>query len=64
MKVSTRSVLMGKAQVSACLRCAEKLGLGPKAEAPGIKMAKATTDRDPKIYPICDPWYGEAGPTI
>ena len=24
-------------------------------------MAKATTVRDPKIYPICDPWYGESG---
>lgn len=41
MKVSTRSVLMGKAQVSACLRCVEKLGLGPKAEAPGIKMSNS-----------------------
>ncbi len=39
MKVSTRSVLMGKAQVNACLRCVEKLGLAPKAVAPGIKMS-------------------------
>lgn len=44
MKVSTRSVLMGKAQVCACLRCVEKLGLGPKAEAPGIKMSNSRTN--------------------
>ena len=43
MKVSTRSVLMGKAQVNACLRCVEKLGLAPKAVAPGIKMSNSRT---------------------
>jgi len=41
MKVGTRSVLMGKAQVNACLRCVEKLGLGPKEVAPGIKMSNS-----------------------
>lgn len=41
MKVSTRSVLMGKAQVNACLRCVEKLGLAPKSVAPGIKMSNS-----------------------
>tara|TARA_B100001115_G_scaffold104468_1_gene77056 strand:+ start:3504 stop:4055 length:552 start_codon:yes stop_codon:yes gene_type:complete len=41
MKISTRSVLMGKANVSACQRCIEKLGLAPKQDAPGIRMAKS-----------------------
>ena len=34
MKVGTRSVLMGRANVHACLRCVEKLGLTPKQVAP------------------------------
>ena len=38
MKVGTRSVLMGKAQVNACVRCVEKLGLGSKETAQGEKM--------------------------
>ena len=41
MKVGTRSVLMGKAQVNACTRCVEKLGLAPKAVAPGLKMSNS-----------------------
>ena len=40
MKVGTRSVLMGKANVHACMRCVEKLGLAPKQVAPGIKFLK------------------------
>ncbi len=39
MKVGTRSVLMGKAQVNACVRCVDKLGLGPKDSAQIEKMS-------------------------
>ena len=45
MKVGTRSVLMGKANVHACLRCVEKLGLLPKAVAPGINMASRRSSK-------------------
>lgn len=50
MKVGTRSVLMGKAQVNACMRCVEKLGLAPKAVAPGLKMpsSRVNTRFNPK----------------
>ncbi len=44
MKVSTKSVMMGKANVNACLRCVEKLGLNPKQVAPGIKMSQNRTN--------------------
>lgn len=36
MKVATRSVLMGRAEVQACKRCTEKLGLQEKVIAPGL----------------------------
>ncbi len=39
MKVSTRSVMMGRAEVQACKRCTEKLGLDDKKVAPGLKQA-------------------------
>ena len=42
MKVGTKPVLMGKAQVHACSRCVEKLGLAPKQVAPGIKLSNNT----------------------
>ena len=45
MKVGTRSVLMGKANVHACLRCVEKLGLAPKQVAPGIKLSETRPNR-------------------
>lgn len=44
MKVSTKSVLMGKANVNACIRCVEKLGLNPKQTAPGIRMSQNRTN--------------------
>ena len=40
MKVSTKSVLMGKANVNACIRCVEKLGLTPKQTAPALECHK------------------------
>ena len=40
MKVSTRPVLMGKAQVQACKRCTEKMGLDEKKVAPGLSQAR------------------------
>jgi len=43
MKVGTKPIMMGKAQVHACMRCVEKLGLAPKEEAPGIKMSRTRT---------------------
>ena len=42
MKVSTRSVLMGKADVQACKRCTEKMGLDEKKVAPGLSKARNT----------------------
>lgn len=42
MKVSTRSVLMGKADVQACKRCSEKMGLDEKKVAPGLSKARNT----------------------
>lgn len=44
MKVSTRTVMMGKANVHACLRCVDKLGLGPKEVAPGLKMSHSRSN--------------------
>ncbi len=45
MKVSTRSVIMGRAEVQACKRCTEKLGLEEKKTAPGLAQlnSKATS---------------------
>ena len=39
MNVTIRPVLMGKANVLACARCIDKLGLAPKQVAPGLKMS-------------------------
>ena len=41
MKVSTRTVTMGKAQVQACKRCSDKMGLEPKKVAPGLSQARS-----------------------
>ena len=35
MKVGTRTVIMGKAEVQACKRCSDKMGLAEKKIAPG-----------------------------
>jgi len=43
IKVGVRQVTMGKAVVSACSRCVDKLGLAPKQVAPGIKIANNPT---------------------
>lgn len=47
MKVGTRTVIMGKAEVQACKRCTDKMGLAEKKVAPGLaKMqnnSKATS---------------------
>ena len=40
MKVSTKQVQMGKADVHACMRCMEKLGLATKEVAPGLKLSQ------------------------
>lgn len=40
MKVGVKQVPMGKTVVSACSRCYEKMGLGPKEVAPGLKIAQ------------------------
>ena len=44
IKVSVRQVTMGKAVVSACSRCIDKLGLAPKQVAPGVKIANSPTN--------------------
>ena len=36
MKVGTRAVTMGRAEVQACKRCTEKMGLAEKKVAPGL----------------------------
>ena len=36
MKVGTRSVIMGRAEVQACKRCTDKMGLEEKKVAPGL----------------------------
>lgn len=43
MKVGTRQVKMGKAMVSGCARCVEKMGLAPKQVAPGLAKAQTST---------------------
>ena len=43
MKVGTITVMMGKAQVQACKRCSDKMGLEPKKVAPGLSKARAGT---------------------
>jgi len=44
MKVGTRSVTMGRAQVDACKRCVEKMGLVEKKVAPGLQKARSGTN--------------------
>ena len=39
MKVGTRAVIMGRAEVQACKRCTEKMGLAEKKVAPGLAKA-------------------------
>ena len=41
MKVSVRHVQMGKAEVTACARCYDKMNLGPKETAPGLARAQS-----------------------
>ena len=48
MKVTVRQVLMGRAHVSACIRCTEKLGLEPTKTAPGLKIAGSRNNFAPK----------------
>lgn len=43
MKVSTRPVIMGRAEVQACKRCTDKMGLAEKKVAPGLAKAHSTT---------------------
>ena len=43
MKVGCKSVTMGRAQVQACIRCIDKMGLEPKTVAPGLAQAKGGT---------------------
>ena len=43
MKVGTRAVIMGRAEVQACKRCTEKMGLAEKKVAPGLAKARSTT---------------------
>jgi len=45
MKVGVRQVPMGKAIVSACSRCTEKMNLGPKETAPGLARAQVMNAR-------------------
>ena len=45
MKVGVRQVPMGKAIVSACSRCTEKMNLGPKETAPGLARAQVINAR-------------------
>lgn len=42
MKVGTRAVIMGRAEVQACKRCTEKMGLAEKKVAPGLAKARST----------------------
>ena len=42
MKVGTRSVIMGKAEVQACKRCSDKMGLTEKKVAPGLAKMRRT----------------------
>ena len=41
MKVGTRSVIMGRAEVQACKRCTEKMGLEEKKVAPGLSKLRS-----------------------
>ena len=43
MKVGTRAVIMGRAEVQACKKCTEKMGLAEKKVAPGLAKALSTT---------------------
>jgi len=44
MKVSTKPVIMGRAEVQACKRCSEKMGLDEKKVAPGLAKMRTTTN--------------------
>ncbi len=41
MKVGVKQIPLGKAIVSACSKCVEKMGLAPKETAPGLKIAQS-----------------------
>ena len=43
MKVGTRTVIMGRAEVQACKKCTEKMGLAEKKVAPGLAKALSAT---------------------
>ena len=43
MKVGTRAVIMGRAEVQACKRCTEKMGLAEKKVAPGLSKARSNS---------------------
>ena len=43
MKVGTRAVTMGRAEVQACKRCTEKMGLAEKKVAPGLAKVRSST---------------------
>ena len=43
MKVGTRSVIMGKAEVQACKRCSDKMGLTEKKVAPGLAKMRSNS---------------------
>ena len=44
MKVSTKPVIMGRAEVQACKRCSEKMGLNEKKTAPGLAKLRTATN--------------------
>ncbi|MDE0870040.1 MAG: hypothetical protein OSA21_06985, partial [Candidatus Poseidoniaceae archaeon] len=52
MKVSVRHVQMGKAEVTACARCYEKMNLGPKETAPGLARAQSMNARPAHLTPL------------
>ncbi len=43
MKVGTRTVIMGKAEVQACKRCSDKMGLAEKKIAPGLAKMQSNS---------------------
>ena len=43
MKVGTRTVIMGKAEVQACKRCTDKMGLDEKKVAPGLAKMQSNS---------------------
>jgi len=42
MKVSTKAVIMGRAEVQACKRCTDKMGLEEKKVAPGLSKLRSS----------------------